>query len=79
MTSKLGDVLLQAAGREPRGEAGAERLPRAALVANGVGEDLADLFRGAAPMTASAALEPRLHFVVEVANQELSHRLQTIA
>jgi hypothetical protein len=73
LVAELEDALRESLTGEAVCDPGAERLPRIALVADHIAEDLSDfLFQGVA-VTAGAKLQLGLHVVVEMSNQELSH------
>ena len=55
-------------------QAGAERLPRCALLLDRIAQDLAHLLLGAPPVPPCAPLQARLHIILQLADQELSHR-----
>jgi hypothetical protein len=73
VTAKLRNLLVETNSGEAGGNPRPERLARSTLTPDRVAEDVADLLLGAAAVAASAPLELDLDFVVELADQELSH------
>jgi hypothetical protein len=78
MPSKLDDVLVQADLCETSCDARAQPRRWAFLIAHGIAQNLSYFLLGAAAMVTGASLELRLHVVLELSDQNLSHGM-TIA
>src|SRR5262249_28597492 len=75
LTTPFADVLFEPDIFEQSAQALTERLGFSRLGANGGAQDFAHFLLGAPTMLSGTLLELRLHVVLEVANNQLSHDL----
>ena len=73
MAAQLRNLFIKTDTAETRGDTRSQRYPDASITSDRVAKDLADLFFGAASVTARATLKLLLQVIVELANEDLSH------